>query len=332
MSLKDFGWNDSLAAAFAPFAAPGVVPARVTGDFGRGWGVTTDEGEILAEPAGKLRYRSTKRSELPVAGDWVAVEPRDAEHRARLLAVLPRRTTLSRQAAGHRRSEEQVLAANLDTVFIVVGLDVAVNQRRIERFITAVRSGGITPVIVLNKADLNDAAEGLRADVEKLAGGAPVVTASATKRGGTKALKPWLGKRQTVAFLGLSGVGKSSLINRIVGDELQVVQEVRETDAKGRHTTSNRELFLGPGGVILLDTPGMREFQFWDFDTPLEELFPEVAALAAACRFRDCRHGTEPGCAVQAALTAGTVELGRVTSYLKLKAERALASTPWKRR
>jgi ribosome biogenesis GTPase len=332
MSLKDFGWNDSLAAAFAPFAAPGVVPARVTGDFGRGWGVTTDEGEILAEPAGTLRYRSTKRSELPVAGDWVAVEPREEEHRARLLAVLPRRTTLSRQAAGHRRIEEQVLAANLDTVFIVVGLDVAVNQRRIERFITAVRSGGITPVIVLNKADLQPAAEGLREDVEKLAGGAPVVTTSAEKRGGTKALKPWLGRRQTVAFLGLSGVGKSSLINRIVGDELQVVQEVRENDAKGRHTTSNRELFVGPGGVLLLDTPGMREFQFWDADAPLEDLFPEVAALTAQCRFRDCRHGTEPDCAVQAALAAGKVELGRVTSYLKLKAERALASTPWKRR
>lgn len=332
MSLKDFGWNDSFAAAFAPFAAPGVVPARVTGDFGRGWGVTADEGEILAEPAGKLRYRSTKRSELPVAGDWVAVEPRDAEHRARLLAVLPRRTTLSRQAAGHRRIEEQVLAANLDTVFIVVGLDVEVNQRRIERFITAVRSGGITPVIVLNKTDLNPAAAGIRDEVEKLAGGAAVVTASASKRGGTKSLKPWLVKRQTVAFLGLSGVGKSSLINRIVGDELQVVQEVRESDAKGRHTTSNRELFVGPGGVLLLDTPGMREFQFWDLDAPLDDLFPEVAALAAECRFRDCRHGTEPDCAVQAALAAGTVELGRVTSYLKLKAERALAATPWKKR
>ncbi|MBK8474823.1 MAG: ribosome small subunit-dependent GTPase A [Opitutaceae bacterium] len=332
MSLKDLGWNDSFAAAFTPFKADGVVPGRVTADFGRGWGVTTDDGEILAEPAGKLRHRSTKRSELPVAGDWVAVEPRGEEHRARLLAVLPRHTLLSRQAAGHRRIEEQVLAANLDTVFIVVGLDVEVNQRRIERFITAVRSGGIAPVVVLNKADLHPAAEGIRAEVEKLTGGAPVVAVSATKRGGTKALKPWLVRRQTVAFLGLSGVGKSSLINRLAGDDLQDVQEVRESDAKGRHTTSSRELFVGPGGVLLLDTPGMREFQFWDVDTPLDDLFPEVAALALQCRFRDCRHGTEPECAVQAALAAGTVELGRVTSYLKLKAERALASTPWKRR
>ncbi len=334
MSLASLGWNDSLAAAFAPFAAPGVVPARVTADFGRGWGVTTDDddGELLAEPAGKLRHRSTRRAELPVAGDWVVLELKPGERRCKLLAVLPRRTALSRQAAGHRRAEEQILAANLDTVFIVVGLDQPVNHRRIERFLTAVRSGGITPVVVLNKSDLHPDAEAERLATERIAGGAAVVTASAQKRGGAKALKPWLKKRETVAFLGISGVGKSSLVNRLLGDEVQAVQEVREADAKGRHTTSNRELLVGPGGVLLLDTPGMREFQFWDVDTPLEELFPEVVAAAAQCKYRDCRHGTEPGCAVQAALAAGTLELGRVTSYLKLKAERALAATPWKRR
>jgi ribosome biogenesis GTPase len=334
MSLAAYGWNDSLAAAFAPHAAPGIVPARVTGDFGRSWGVTTDDddGELLAEPAGKLRHRSTCRAELPVAGDWVVIELKPGERRCKLLAVLPRRTVLSRQAAGFRREEQQVLAANLDTVFIVVGLDAPVNHRRIERFITAVRSGGIEPVVVLNKSDLHESPESIRAEVEPLVGGAAVVTANAVKRGGAKALKPWLRRRETVAFLGISGVGKSSLINRLLGDEVQAVQEVREADSKGRHTTSNRELLVGPGGVLLLDTPGMREFQFWDMDTPLEELFPEVAAAAAQCKFRDCRHGTEPGCAVQAALATGALELGRVTSYLKLKAERALAATPWKRR
>ena len=334
MSLAAYGWNDSLAAAFAPHAAPGIVPARVTGDFGRGWGVTTaeDDGELLAEPAGKLRHRSTCRAQLPVAGDWVVIELKPGERRCKLLAVLPRRTVLSRQAAGFRRAEEQVLAANLDTVFIVVGLDAPVNHRRIERFITAVRSGGIEPVVVLNKSDLHEFPDSIRAEIEPLVGGAAVVTANAVKRGGAKALKPWLRKRETVAFLGISGVGKSSLINRLLGDEVQAVQEVREADSKGRHCTTSRELLVGPGGVLLLDTPGMREFQFWDMDTPLEELFPEVAAVAAQCRFRDCRHGTEPGCAVQAALAAGSLELGRVTSYLKLKAERALAATPWKKR
>ncbi len=334
MSLASLGWNDTLAAAFAPFAAQGFVPARVTADFGRGWGVTTDDddGELLAEPAGKLRHRATRRAELPVAGDWVALELKPGERRCKLHAVLPRHTVLSRQAAGFRRDEQQVLAANLDTVFIVVGLDAEVNHRRIERFITAVRSGGIEPVVVLNKSDLHADPESARAAVEPLVGGAAVVIASAVKRGGAKALKPWLVRRRTVAFLGISGVGKSSLVNRLLGDEVQAVQEVREADAKGRHTTSNRELLVGPGGVLLLDTPGMREFQFWDSDTPLEELFPEVATTAERCKFRDCRHGSEPGCAVQAALAAGELELGRVTSYLKLKAERALAATPWKKR
>lgn len=332
MSLDAFGWNASLAAAFAPHAKAGLEPARVTADFGRGWGVTTEDGEILAEPAGKLRFRSTRRAELPVAGDWVAVKRRGDEPRGDLLAVLPRRTVLSRQAAGHRRAEEQVLAANLDTVFIVVGLDAEVNARRIERFLTAVRSGGITPVVVLNKSDLHEDPEKILATIEPLTGGATVVLANATKRGGTKGLKPWFIAQQTVAFLGTSGVGKSSLLNRILGDEVQSVQEVREADAKGRHTTTNRELFTGPNGVLLLDTPGMREFQFWDADTPLEELFPEVAEAALRCRFGNCTHDSEPDCAVRVAIAAGKVEPARLASYQKLKLERELAAKPWKKK
>ena len=331
MLLEELGWNDWFASAFVPHAAPGCAPGRVTADFGRGWGVTTADGEILTEATGKLRHRSTCRAELPVAGDWVVVQPRANEPRAQLLAVLPRRTVLSRQAAGHRRAEEQVLAANLDTVFIVIGLDAAINLRRLERFLTAVRSGGIAAVVVLNKSDLLNDPAAACAEVTAHAGGATVVVTSATLRGGIKPLKPWLVARQTVAFLGTSGVGKSALVNRLVGDDVQAVQAVRAADCKGRHTTSSRELLIGPGGVLLLDTPGMREFQFWDTDAPLAGLFPDVAAQAAQCRFRDCRHGTEPGCAVQAAIARGELDAARLASFLKLKAERSLASTPWKR-
>ena len=170
-----------------------------------------------------------------------------------------------------------------------------------------------------------------RDEVIAHAGDAAVVATSATRRAGAKALTPWLVDRQPVAFLGTSGVGKSSLVNRLVGEELQAVQEVRADDQKGRHTTSSRELLPGPGGVWLLDTPGMREFQFWDTEAPLTDLFPDVAALAALCRFRDCRHGTEPGCALQAAIARGELNAARLASFLKLKTERALASTPWKR-
>ena len=327
MTLEELGWSETFAAAFAPHAAAGVVPGRVTADFGRGWGVTTADGEILAEPAGRLRHAVPGRAGLPVAGDWVAVEPRADEPRARLLAVLPRRTVLSRQAAGHRRAEEQVLAANLDTAFIILGLDLPPNVRRLERFLTAVRQGGI----VLNKSDLHADPEPVRAGLEGLAAGAAVVVTSATSRGGTRALRPWLLPGRTVALLGISGVGKSSLLNRLLGGEVQSVQEVRDSDQKGRHTTSNRELFAGPGGVLLLDTPGMREFQFWDTDTPLEELFPEIVALAAQCRFGNCRHDTEPGCAVRTALAGGGLDPGRLAGYRKLQAERSLASNPWKR-
>lgn len=323
MDLATLGWDDTRAAAFAPHAAAGLVPARITADFGRGYGATGPDGEVLAEVGGKLRHRTGARAELPVIGDWVALQPRPGEPRALIHAVLPRRTKLSRQAAGHRRAKEQVLAANLDTVFVVAGLDGELNRRWIERFLFAIRAGRIEPVVLLNKADLVADPEPVRREIESITAGAPVLAISAARARGLAPLRPWLQPRRTIALLGSSGVGKSTIVNRLLGDEVQATQEVRETDAKGRHTTSHRELFVARGGVLVIDTPGMRELQLWVPDAPLDELFPEIAAFAAGCRFRDCAHSAEPGCAVKAALAAGTLDAKRFESYCKLRDERA---------
>jgi len=328
MDLADLGWNDEWAAKFAPHTAAGLEPARVTADFGRGYGVTTAGGEVFAELAGKLRHDSAKRAGLPVVGDWVAVRVKPGEPRSQLHAVLPRRTKLSRQAAGHRRAEEQVLAANLDTVFIVAGLDGEVNKRWVERYLFAVKTGGIAPVVVLNKADLHADNATALAEVKSIAGDAEVVVTTAIERGGLKSLRPWLRRGHTIALLGSSGVGKSSIINRLLRDEVQATQEVRESDSKGRHTTTHRELFLAPGGVLLVDTPGMRELQLWAPDAPLSELFPEIGAAAAGCKFRDCSHTAEPGCGVKAAVGSGAIDSKRFESYLKLRSEREAARKP----
>ena len=328
MDLADLGWNDDWAAQFATHAAAGLEPARVTADFGRGYGVTTASGEVFAELVGKLRHDSAKRAGLPVVGDWVAVRMKPGEPRSQLHSVLPRRTKLSRQAAGHRRAEEQVLAANLDTVFIVAGLGGEVNKRWVERYLFAVKTGGITPVVVLNKGDLASSADAVKSEIAAVAGGAEVVVTTATERGGLKALRPWLKRGHTIALLGSSGVGKSSIINHLLCDEVQVTQEVRESDSKGRHTTSHRELFLAPNGVLLVDTPGMRELQLWEPDAPLSELFPEIAAAAAGCKFRDCSHEAEPGCAVKAAALAGRIDASRLASFLKLRSEREAGRKP----
>lgn len=322
MDPAALGWDDGFSQAFAPHAAAGLQPARVAVEFRHEYDVYTFDGPCPAVCTGRLLEAAAARAGLPVVGDWVAVSRRPGELTADIHAVLPRRTKFARRAAGPHDAE-QVIAANVDTVFLVSGLDANFNPRRLERYLAVAWASGAQPVVVLNKSDLRSDLAQVRAEVNRLAAGAPVVITSALAAPGLKELRPWLQRGRTVAFLGSSGVGKSSLINGLRREAVQVTQEVRGDDAKGRHTTSVRELLITPAGALVIDTPGMRELQLWDAGDGVAAAFPEVALLAARCKFRDCRHGPEPGCAVQAALADGSLDPGRWQSYLKLQREQS---------
>jgi ribosome biogenesis GTPase len=321
LDLTSLGWNEHFAQAAAAFVADGLEPARVISEHKHAYELISAEGELTGELLGRL-LRGGARAARPAVGDWVMVERQAGEReRAKIHAVLPRRTCFSRRAAGEK-IEEQVVAANIDTVFLVNGLDADFNPRRIERYLALARGSGAEPVILLNKADLCAEAAERVAAIRALAGGATVLALSAARGDGVDALTPWLGRGRTVALLGSSGVGKSTLVNALLGEERQETGEVREHDDRGKHTTTRREIIPLPGGALLVDTPGMRELQLWDSAREgMGAAFPDVLALAAGCRFRDCRHDSEPGCAVRAAADGGSLEPARFASYLKLRAE-----------
>ncbi len=320
MTLAALGWNDTLAQAFAPYAAEGCEPARVTLELKGYCEVTGEAGARLGECSGKFIHAAKAPADYPAIGDWVAVTPQPGDPtRVAIQAVLPRRTKFSRRAAGEEVLE-QVVAANVDTVFLVSSLDGNHHLHRLERYLAAAYASGAQPVVLLNKADLAEetsTGEIPRA-IAAIAPAVPVFVISARTRRGLKALAPWLRPGQTIALLGSSGVGKSTLINRLMGDAVQFTQEVREADNKGRHTTTQRELLVTPEGVIIIDTPGMREIQPWAATGDVTAAFGDVAGVAARCKFRDCTHTTEPGCAVTAALADGSLELPRWQSYLRM--------------
>ncbi|AKQ67863.1 putative GTPase related to EngC [Myxococcus hansupus] len=326
MSLESLGWGPAFTHAFASlvsqFPHP-LVPGRVVRQQRGLLTVQTASRAVLARTAGRLLHQAPGAQALPTIGDWVALQLPDGEGEALLHAVLPRTSVLARREAGSER-DGQLIAANLDVVFLAAGLDGNFNPRRIERALSLAWSSGASPVVLLTKADLQPGAASLVAEVEALAPGVPVLALSARTGEGVESVSAHLPAGKTGALLGSSGVGKSTLVNRLLGDSRLVTQAVREEDDKGRHTTTHRELFVLPGGGLLIDGPGMRELGLLGGeDEGIEQTFSDILELAEGCRFSDCQHQGEPGCAVRAAVASGALPEARLASYERLRREQA---------
>lgn len=320
-SLESIGFGEREHALFATLAEDGFLPGRVA-RVDRGLPlVLTADGPVRAEPAMHLVRTRGEAMSRAVVGDWVALNRPEGHDVAIIEAILPRSSAFVRKDPGEATGE-QVVAANVDTVFVMQSVGGrGVNLRRLERELVMAWESGAKPLVVLNKADLAEDAEDQRDEAASVSAGTEVVLTSALTGEGIENLAGYLAPGTTVALLGASGVGKSTLINRLVGEDVQATGEVRAFDSKGRHTTVARELVLLPTGGVVIDTPGMRAIALWDAEDGIEAAFPEIEAIAEACRFADCRHETEPGCAVVEAVDAGEVPQRRLDSYRDLRRE-----------
>ena len=330
------GWDAGWDAAFEPFAAGGRRPARVVAVHKETAIVRGDVGgDRPASVSGRFRYDALAASDFPAVGDWVALEPAadgaSADDPAVIAAVLPRRAAFVRSAADASRrtagnlADEQVIASNVDIAFLVAGLDGDFNLRRLERYLAVAWSSGVTPVIVLNKADIARDLEGRLVAVTAVAPGVPIVVLSALTGDHVADLAPYLVAGCTSVVLGSSGVGKSTLLNTLLGEQRQATNDVRDDDSRGRHTTTHRELFALPGGALLIDTPGIRSLEVAGADEGVDTAFDDITELALGCRFSDCRHQGEPGCAVRRAIDDLTLGEDRLASFRKLERELAFA-------
>ncbi len=319
ITIESLGWSDDLTAAFEPHRAAGLVPGRVAVQHRGQYEVLSELGELRADVAGRMIHEAAADADLPVVGDWVAIAARPGEGAGTIQAVLPRRTRISRKTPW-LAAKEQVLATNVDTVMLATSLNDDLNLRRLERYLTTAWDSGADPVVVLTKSDLHPDPEAARLEVEAIAYGVPVIVVSARTGAGLDDVAAVVKPGRTLVLLGSSGVGKSTLVNTLAGEELLATNEIRQ-DGRGRHTTSHRELVLLPSGGLVIDTPGLRELQLWDASQGLEETFDDVTSLFADCRFTDCAHDQEPDCAVRAALADGTLDAERWESYQKLERE-----------
>lgn len=322
VDLLDLGFDDTLKQQLHSACEQldldlDLIAGRVVRQDRDLWLIESGGGATAANLAGRLRHQARSAADLPVVGDWVAAAPGDP---ALIQAVLPRRSQLSRGVAGGA-TVEQVVAANVDTALVVCGLDGDLSLRRIERYVTLAFAGGVVPVVVLNKADLRNDLAAVEAAVVGRTPGVDVIAISALNGSGLDRLAAFLGRGRTLVLVGSSGAGKSTLLNTLLGRQVMATAAVRQEDSRGRHTTTHRQMLLLPSGAAVIDTPGLREIRLWCDDDDLGRSFPQIDALAVACRFRDCDHEHEPGCAVQAAVEAGELAAERLASWRKLRRE-----------
>ncbi|MBI5679509.1 MAG: ribosome small subunit-dependent GTPase A [Methanobacterium sp.] len=312
--LKKLGWNAFFGKHFRDYVGL-YEPARVSTVYKNGYNVYTKDGEIRARISGNLR----QKEHLPAVGDWVAIS-KDEIGSATIHVILPRKSKFSRKEAG-KVTEEQVIVANIDTIFIVTSLNRDFNLRRIERYLAIANEKGAEPVVILSKSDLCKDVNNKINEVVEIAPGINVVAISATENDGIEQLSPYLKDGKTVALLGSSGVGKSTLINSLEGYKRQNIGKIREKDSRGRHVTTERELIMLENGGLIIDNPGMRELQLWDAGEGMLDLFSDIIELEMQCKFSDCSHETEPGCAVKNAISDGSLSEKRLESYRKLQRE-----------